>query len=156
MTDIVDPKTRSRMMSGIKSKDTKPELIIRQGLHKKGFRFRLHDRSLPGKPDIVLRKYKAVILVNGCFWHGHNCSLFKWPSTRTEFWKNKIGSTRKRDREIVAKLIDLEWRVLIIWECALKGKNQQTIDEVICDCSNWIKLNSTRAVYQIPMENYST
>lgn len=87
MTDVVDSATRSRMMSCIRGKDTRPEMVIRRGLHKSGFRFRLHDKSMPGKPDLVLKKYNAVIFINGCFWHKHECRLFKWPKTRPEFWR---------------------------------------------------------------------
>ena len=90
MADVVDRKTRSRMMSGIRGKNTRPELLIRKGLHARGFRFRLHDKRLPGKPDLVLPKYSAVIFVHGCFWHGHDCHLFKWPQSRREFWRKKI------------------------------------------------------------------
>ena len=92
MADVVDKATRSRMMAGIKGKDTKPEMLIRSELHRRGFRFRKNVKELPGKPDIVLPKYKAVIMVNGCFWHGHECHLFKWPATRPEFLREK---TRK-------------------------------------------------------------
>ena len=98
MTDVVNKQTRSRMMSGIKSKNTKPELIIRKALFKKGFRFKLHDKSLPGKPDLVLPKYDAVIFIHGCFWHQHNCHLFKWPSTRPEFWETKIHRNVEVDK----------------------------------------------------------
>lgn len=99
MVDIVDVSTRSRMMAGIKNRNTKPEILIRKLLYKKGYRFRLHVKDLPGKPDIVLPKYKAVIFVNGCFWHGHkNCSLFKLPATRTEFWQEKITRNQANDR----------------------------------------------------------
>lgn len=98
MVDIVDVSTRSRMMAGIKNRNTKPEILIRKLLHKKGFRFRLHVKDLPGKPDIVLPKYKALIFVNGCFWHGHiNCHLFKLPATRTEFWQAKITRNQAND-----------------------------------------------------------
>ena len=99
MTDVVDRETRSRMMAGIRGKDTKPELTIRKAIHARGFRYRIHDRRLPGKPDMVFPRYRAVILVNGCFWHGHNCHLFKWPSTRVDFWKTKIERNREKDGE---------------------------------------------------------
>lgn len=117
MTDVVDSKTRSRMMSNIRDRNTKPEIKIRQALHAKGFRYRLHDKKLPGKPDLVLPKYGAVIQINGCFWHGHSCPLFKWPSTRIEFWQNKIGGNIKRDQLNTEKLLEQGWRVLIWWEC---------------------------------------
>lgn len=136
--DVVDRKTRSRMMSGIRGKNTKPELIVRKNLHRLGFRFRLHDKSLPGKPDIILPKYRAIILVNGCFWHGHNCKLFKWPSTRKEFWREKISATRKRDEANIAMLSQLDWRVLVIWECALKNKADTEHEKIAKSCQRWI------------------
>lgn len=121
-------------MSGIRSKDTKPELMLRRGLHARGFRFRLHQSDLPGKPDIVLRKHHAVVFVHGCFWHGHGCSLFKWPSTKAEFWRGKIEGNRRRDQNHIDCLTKLGWRTAIVWECALRGKHQlgigQTVDEV--------------------------
>jgi DNA mismatch endonuclease (patch repair protein) len=98
MTDIVDSKTRSRMMSGIKGKNTKPEILIRSLLHRNGFRFRIHEKNLPGKPDIVLKRYQAVIFVHGCFWHRHLCHLFKWPKTRPDFWRDKINKNVINDQ----------------------------------------------------------
>lgn len=123
MTDVVDSKTRSRMMSNIRDRNTKPEIKIRQALHAKGFRYRLHDKKLPGKPDLVLPKYKAVIQINGCFWHGHTCPIFKWPSTRSEFWQNKIGGNIKRDQLNTKKLLEKGWRVLVWWECNTRNKD---------------------------------
>lgn len=131
MADIVSPAKRSRMMSGIKGKNTKPEILIRRMLHKRGFRFRLHRKDLPGRPDIVLPKFNAVIFVNGCFWHGHeNCKLFRYPKSRTEFWENKIGGNKQRDLEKIEKLRS-DWRVLIIWECAIKGTQKLVPDNLI-------------------------
>jgi DNA mismatch endonuclease (patch repair protein) len=117
MTDIVSKKTRSRMMSGIRGKDTWPEMMVRRLLHAQGFRYRLHRKDLPGKPDIVLPKYKAAIFVNGCFWHGHECSLFKWPASNAEFWENKIKANRRRDASAIEALEALGWRCLTVWEC---------------------------------------
>ena len=111
----VDKETRSRMMSGIHGKNTKPEMLIRKGLHALGFRYRLHSLKLPGKPDIILPKYRAIILINGCFWHAHNCHLFKWPSTRKEFWEAKILSNKKRDLENLKQYSDAGWKTLVIW-----------------------------------------
>ncbi|HAQ34711.1 MAG TPA: very short patch repair endonuclease [Alphaproteobacteria bacterium] len=121
MTDVVPPRVRSRMMSGIRGKDTKPEMVVRRGLHAMGFRFRLHDRSLPGNPDLVLRKYRTVIFVHGCFWHRHDCRYFKWPATRPEFWRNKILRNVERDEENVAALEAMGWRVLTVWECETRN-----------------------------------
>jgi DNA mismatch endonuclease, patch repair protein len=124
MVDVVDSATRSRMMSGIRGRDTKPEVLIRSLLHRRGFRFRLDVRELPGRPDIVLPRYRAVVLVHGCFWHGHNCPLFKWPSTRPEFWRAKIDRNRTNDARALAALAAQGWRVAVIWECALRGASQ--------------------------------
>lgn len=123
MADIVSPEKRSEMMSGIRGKDTKPEIIVRRLLHRLGYRFRLHRKDLPGRPDIVLPKWRTVIFVNGCYWHGHkNCHLFRPPKTRTEFWTNKIESNQTRDRRNQVALQDADWKVLVIWECAVSKK----------------------------------
>ena len=129
-------------MSAIRGKNTKPEMMIRSSLHAAGFRYRLHDKKLPGKPDIILPKYKAIIMVNGCFWHEHHCYLFKWPSTRTEFWKEKIGKNKNNDRINLLKLHEMGWRVMIIWECALKGKKKLPFDELIKQMTGWLKSGS--------------
>lgn len=142
MADIVDAKTRSRMMSGIRDKDTKPELVIRKGLHQKGLRYRLHDKRLPGKPDLVFFSRRAVIFVHGCFWHGHDCHLFKWPSTRVKFWQNKINRNREKDRATKEALCNDGWRILTVWECALKGKTRRPHDEVIDTISKWAQTGS--------------
>lgn len=139
MADIVTPNVRSIMMSGIKSKNTKPELILRQGLHRLGFRYRLHDKNLPGKPDMVFPRYHAVIFAHGCFWHGHSCHLFKWPSTREEFWKNKINRNKELDGLTMLRLTEMGWRIGIVWECALKGKASLEDKEVIKVCAQWLQ-----------------
>lgn len=126
-------------MSGIRSKDTKPELQIRRGLHAAGFRYRLHVKGLPGKPDLVLPRYNAVIFVHGCFWHGHDCHLFKWPKSREEFWRKKIGINCQNDAKQVTILRDTGWRVLVIWECALKGKTKLAPEKVIQRAATWIR-----------------
>jgi DNA mismatch endonuclease (patch repair protein) len=128
--DIVAPEVRSRMMSGIRGKDTKPELFVRSALHCLGFRFRLHDRHLPGRPDIVLKRYNAVVFIHGCFWHGHDCHLFKWPGSRSEFWRAKIFRNRQVDEIAVRRLADAGWRILTIWECALKGRTRLEPEKV--------------------------
>ena len=138
MPDVHDRATRSRNMAAIKGKDTKPELIIRKGLHARGFRYRLHDRKLPGRPDLVLPKYHAVIFVNGCFWHGHDCNLFKWPGTRQEFWKEKIGANVARDRRNYGAIDEAGWRRVVIWECALKGPGRMEPDELLTRVADWI------------------
>jgi DNA mismatch endonuclease (patch repair protein) len=110
-------------MRAIKAKDTTPELLVRKNLFKRGFRYRLHKQGLPGKPDIVLPKYKLVIFVNGCFWHGHDCSLFKLPKTNTAFWKEKINKTKERDHNSYYLLRKHGWKVFVIWECVTKTTN---------------------------------
>ena len=139
MPDVVDKETRSRMMAGIRGKDTRPELFIRRGLHAMGFRYRLHAERLPGKPDLVFPKYRAVIFVNGCFWHGHDCHLFRWPSMRIEFWRNKIGRTIERDKENNAALMESGWRVLRIWECAIKGREKLPPELIIQEAAGWLR-----------------
>lgn len=138
MADVHDKATRSRNMSAIKGKDTKPELIIRKALHADGFRYRLHDKTLPGKPDIIFPRYRAVIQVNGCFWHGHDCHLFKWPKSRPEFWSEKIGKNKGNDQLNLIKLNALGWRVLVLWECALKGRTKLPFDDVLAELSIWL------------------
>lgn len=138
MADIVSPEVRSRMMSGIKGKNTKPEIIVRRGLHKAGFRFRVHA-ALPGRPDMVFPKRKAVIFVHGCFWHGHECHLFKWPQSRKAFWRAKLSENAARDSVAVKQLKAAGWRVGIVWECALKGKTRLEPTQVVKLCSSWLK-----------------
>lgn len=121
--DKLTPEHRSWNMQRIKSRDTKPELIVRSILHRMGYRFRLHRKDLPGKPDIVLSKYKTVIFVHGCFWHRHEgCKLAYTPKSRIDFWQKKFQSNIERDQRVVSKLIEMGWQVLIIWECEVKKK----------------------------------
>lgn len=124
LADIVSPEVRSRMMAGIKSKNTKPEMLLRRALHKRGFRFRLHHRSLPGRPDVVMQKYKTVIFVHGCFWHGHDCRGFKWPKTREQFWRSKIEANQMRDAEVQKRISVLGWNIEVVWECQLRVPSQ--------------------------------
>lgn len=139
MPDVVDPATRSRMMSAIKGKNTRPEIAVRKALHAHGYRYRLHARNVPGKPDMVLPRWKAAVFVNGCFWHGHDCHLFKVPQTRTEWWLAKINRNRERDREVSAQLARAGWRQLVIWECALKGRTRIGIEAVAAAADRWIQ-----------------
>ena len=110
-------------MAAIGSKNTKPELKLRHALHKLGFRYRLHTQVSAGKPDLVLNKYNAAVFVHGCFWHKHTCDKFRWPRTREEFWKNKLIKNRERDERVMRSLQKDGWRVAVVWECALSGKN---------------------------------
>lgn len=133
MADVVDKATRSRMMSGIRGKNTKPEILLRKALHARGFRFRLHADDLPGKPDIVMPKFRAVILVQGCFWHGHLCRIFKWPASNAEFWRNKINGNVDRDRRQQEALRHQDWRVMTVWECAMRESSAHAVAEKIID-----------------------
>lgn len=129
------------MMSGIRGKNTQPELLVRKGLHALGFRFRLHAPNVPGKPDLVLARYRAAIFVHGCFWHGHDCHLFRLPSTNAEFWAAKIGRNRGRDIEVLEHLATTGWRVLVIWECALKGRTRLDPVALLDRVAVWLRGN---------------
>lgn len=137
--DVHDSETRSRNMRAIKSKDTKPEMIVRHLLHINGFRYRISPKNLPGKPDIWLAKWKAVIFINGCFWHGHNCARFRLPATRTVFWKEKINSNKERDIRNIYSLNNKGIRVLTIWECSLKGKEKMSEYMLLTLIKTWLK-----------------
>ena len=139
MADVVPPDVRSRMMAGIRSTNTKPELLLRSGLHRAGFRYKLHDRTLPGNPDMVFPRRRAVLFAHGCFWHGHDCHLFKWPKSREDFWRTKIGRNREVDARAAASLKAAGWRRGVVWECALKGRARQPIDAVIDQCAAWLR-----------------
>jgi len=138
LADTFNPEKRSQIMSRIRDRDTKPELLIRKGLHAKGFRYRLHDRKLPGKPDLVFPRYKSIIFVNGCFWHGHSCHLFRWPASRVEYWKPKITRTIERDKANFRSLEAKGWHILIIWECAFRGRTRLPVENVIEMISKWL------------------
>ncbi len=139
MADIVSRNVRSRMMAGIRGKDTKPELLIRSDLHGQGFRFRLHVSTLPGRPDIALPKWNAVILVHGCFWHAHRCHLFKLPSTRRAWWREKLLRNRLADKRTRRALEKAGWRVLEIYECSLKGRERLPGNEISQRVASWVR-----------------
>lgn len=133
MADVMTPEQRSRCMAAVKGKDTKPEMIVRKYLFSRGMRSRVQVRKLPGNPDIVLPKYKTVILVNGCFWHGHeDCKYFRLPKSNVEFWKEKIGRNIERDRESMQALLDLGWKIIRVWECELRNKanREDTLNKI--------------------------
>jgi DNA mismatch endonuclease (patch repair protein) len=138
MTDKLTPEVRSRNMAAIKGKDTKPELAVRRGLHALGFRYRLHAGGLPGKPDMVFPRYKAVVFVNGCFWHGHDCGAARVPLSRVEYWGPKIGRTRARDTAAVAALDAMGWRSLTVWECCLRGKGAPGLEWTVETAAGWL------------------
>jgi DNA mismatch endonuclease, patch repair protein len=135
MSDVHNKETRSYNMSQIRSSNTKPELLVRKFLHAQGFRYSLHNKKLPGKPDIVLRKYKTIIFVHGCFWHGHsNCKYFTIPKTRTQCWTDKINTNKANDVKAVKALKKDGWKVMVIWECKLKkGKVEKTLEKLITE-----------------------
>jgi DNA mismatch endonuclease (patch repair protein) len=130
MADRLTPEQRRLNMRRVRAKDTKPEIIVRGLLHRTGFRYRLHRRDLPGRPDIALPRYRATVFVHGCFWHGHNCSLFRMPTTRPQFWSAKIDSNRRRDAAAVTGLAEIGWRSLWVWECAVRGKHRLKATEL--------------------------
>jgi DNA mismatch endonuclease (patch repair protein) len=135
MADKHTKEARSHNMSRVKGKNTKPELIVRKFLFSKGFRFRIHDKKLPGKPDIILPKYKTVVFVNGCFWHGHeNCRFATLPKTRTEWWQTKINKNKTHDAVVYKSLADVGWNVMVIWGCDLKNRTvAQTLTALASD-----------------------
>lgn len=146
MIDIVDRNTRSRIMARIGGKDTLPELTLRRRLHRAGFRYRLHDRNLPGRPDLVLPRHRAALFVHGCFWHRHQgCRFATTPATRAEFWQAKFAGTIERDRLQQQSLRDAGWRVAVVWECALDGKHLDSTVMLVCD---W--LSTADSTLEIP------
>ena len=145
--DTVDAPTRSRIMAQIRSRNTKPELSIRRALHARGFRYRLHAPQLPGRPDIVLPRYRAVILVHGCFWHGHGCVLFRRPKSNVSYWETKINRNRQRDASIRTALELAGWRHLTVWECAIRGPTRIPPEALHHTIAQWIKSNSQAAAY---------
>lgn len=139
MADVHSTETRSKNMAAIRAENTQPEVWLRKKLFARGFRYRLHVKSLPAKPDIVLPKFRAVILVHGCFWHQHTCHLFKLPKTRTEFWAEKLAGNKERDARAITQLNKLGWRVLTVWECALKGRQRMPEDLLLQAVEQWLK-----------------
>lgn len=127
------------MMSGIRGKNTKPEMILRQGLHARGLRFRLHAKDLPGKPDLVFPSRRAVLFAHGCFWHGHDCHLFRMPSTRPAFWAAKIARNQVVDARSTAELQVPGWRVGVVWECSLKGRTRLPPAHLLDRCEAWVR-----------------
>lgn len=145
MTDIVDKDTRSRMMSRIRGKDTRPEMILRRALHAKGLRFRLHRKDLPGTPDLVLPRHNAVCFVHGCFWHRHpGCRFATTPATRPDFWQNKFRENVERDRRNIEALRAAGWRVAVIWECEI---GRREAPAVIDDLVDWLVRQEEQMVF---------
>lgn len=146
MADVVDKATRSRMMAGIRGKNTKPEMLIRKWLHACGFRYRLHAKDIPGNPDIVFPRYHALVVVHGCFWHGHGCRYFKKPGSNREFWEQKISANRARDIRDLAAQKDEGWRVLVVWECAVRRALREEEFDVAALVAKWLRSDSCGGV----------
>ena len=151
MADVVDVTTRSRMMASIRSKNTKPEMIIRKGLHALGFRYSLHPKNIPGKPDIFLPKWHVVIFIHGCFWHKHGCHLSKIPTTNTEFWNAKLIANQNRDEIVKLQLVKAGWRTATIWECATRGKTAESrLPDLLDTLATWIRDQTESPTIEIP------
>jgi DNA mismatch endonuclease (patch repair protein) len=145
MVDVLSPQQRSFNMSRIRGRDTKPEILLRRGLHARGFRFRLHRKDLPGRPDLVFSGRRAVIFVHGCFWHGHDCPMCRLPATRADFWAAKIEKNRCRDLKAVKALGSSGWRVLVVWECALRGPARHPAGAVLASCEEFVRSGTALA-----------
>lgn len=137
--DVLTLEQRQLNMSRIRSRDTAPEMLIRRGLHAAGFRFRLHQRQLPGRPDLVLPRYRTVIFVNGCFWHSHGCHISRLPDTRREYWQPKLDRTLQRDRDAAHALQSAGWRIVVVWECALRGRVRLAEGVALAQISDFIR-----------------
>jgi DNA mismatch endonuclease (patch repair protein) len=138
--DTVDEKTRSKMMASVRQKDTGPEMLLRKTLHRMGLRYKLHDKKLPGSPDLVFPGFRAVIFVHGCFWHRHEgCRFASTPSSRTEFWEAKFEANKARDRKNYDLLEKLGWRVLVVWECTIKKASREQLKELGKDIDEWLR-----------------
>lgn len=138
MADVHDRATRRRNMQAIRHKDTKPEILVRKALFREGFRYSLHRKDLPGKPDLTLLKHRAVVQIHGCYWHFHGCHLSKIPDTDSEWWREKLQTTRARDQRNREALHTAGWRVCEVWECALRGKNRWKLEDVVSQIKNWL------------------
>lgn len=141
MVDVVSPSVRSRMMAGIRGKDTAPELLIRRALFARGLRYKLHDKTLPGKPDLVFPRCHAALFVHGCFWHAHDCSLFRLPGTRTEWWREKLARNQANDTRHMAALLESGLRVATVWECAVRKRDR--IDSIADQLAEFIRGQAT-------------
>jgi DNA mismatch endonuclease (patch repair protein) len=142
--DTLTPDQRRRNMLSVKAAGTKPERLLRAARHGLGLRFRLNAENLVGKPDLVFPKYRTAVFVHGCFWHGHQCHLFRWPKTRRVFWRRKIETNRCRDETVIAALIKQGWRVLVVWECVLQGRKRQPLTAVAVKCKAFIAGDAQR------------
>jgi len=146
MADVLTVEQRRLNMSRVRGCDTKPELILRLGLHARGLRFRLHRKDLPGCPDLVFPRFRAVVFVHGCFWHGHDCPMFKLPVTRAEFWAAKIKGNRARDARAHNGLAAAGWRAMVLWECALRGPGRRPLEAVLDEIVRWLRTEEPEGV----------
>lgn len=144
MTDVHDRETRSRNMAAIRSKNSKPEIVFRKSLFARGYRYRLHRKDLAGRPDLVLAKHRIAVFVHGCFWHLHDCHLFRWPKTNAKFWKRKISGNAQLDVEHQDVLIRSQWRVAVIWQCAIEGRRRKTMTAVLDEFEAWLEDDKAR------------
>ena len=149
MTDVLTQEQRRFNMSRIRGRDTKPEMLVRRGLHARGLRYRLHDRTLPGRPDLVFPKYHTAVFVHGCFWHAHGCALSKLPATRQDFWRVKFEGNAARDKRAVEALQTDGWRVLVIWECALRGLGRLDSARALDRAARYIRQNRASSLVEI-------
>ena len=153
MTDVLTTAQRQLNMSRIRGRDTKPEMLIRRGLHARGLRYRLHDRNLPGRPDLIFPTYHAAVFVHGCFWHAHGCALSKLPTTRQDFWKQKLEGNAARDRRAIDALQADGWRVLVIWECALRGPGRLSNGTAMDHAAGYIRQSPGSLLMEIAGES---
>jgi DNA mismatch endonuclease (patch repair protein) len=147
--DFVDKSTRSRMMAAVRSKNTRAEIEIRQRLFRLGFRYRLHGRNMPGKPDLIFPRYRAVVFINGCFWHNHDCQFGALPLTRRKWWRSKLEGNRKRDETVLSRLHEGGWRTIIVWECSFRQatRNREAmLDAVAARISRFLCSRRDKAV----------
>lgn len=148
MVDRITPQARSRIMAAIRSGNTKPELLLRKALFARGYRYRIHSNSLVGSPDIALPKWGVVIFVHGCFWHAHNCGNVRLPKSNRAFWKRKLTRNMERDQATRKELLKQGWRVLVVWDCAFKGKTQQHIDALADRVEAWLLGDKRSGIFQ--------
>jgi DNA mismatch endonuclease, patch repair protein len=146
--DVLTPEQRQRCMAHIKGRNTKPEVVVRKALFSRGLRYRLHVKGLPGTPDLVFPRYRAVVFVHGCFWHGHGCRLFVVPATNRKFWVQKIDGNRRRDEQAIIDLRGLGWRVMTVWECAVRGRDKLPLDVLASKIDQW--LSAMKVMEELP------